>query len=313
MNREFREIPDEATWLEWRKHDLTSTQIPALFDLSPYHTRFELYHAKKNGLVLPFRENERMAKGKRIEGYAANEIAIAHGFAVSPANVYARIPELRMASSFDFFVYCPTRGKGILEIKAVDTFRHKANWKDDEIPPHIELQARHQMFLADREWVMVAAFTSIYEHHEYLFTRDRAYDEGFIAEARRFWDDVDAGREPTPDFTRDGAVIARLHSELEEDFADKTLDDDFNETVAEYMRNKREADAFSAKADELKAKMLFQIGEKRGAFSSRYKITAGMTNGSEGTLVTPEMVGERIGARAGYRQCLVKDLTKGKK
>jgi hypothetical protein len=51
------------------------------------------------------------------------------------------------------------------------------------------------------------------------------------------------------------------------------------------------------------------VREHKEGFGSRYKVTAGRTKDSAGTLITQAMVGQHIGARSGYRQCLVKDLT----
>ena len=55
---------DEQHWLELRTKDLTSTDIAALFGLSPYKTAFELFHEKRDGQVVKLKPNERMKWGK---------------------------------------------------------------------------------------------------------------------------------------------------------------------------------------------------------------------------------------------------------
>jgi hypothetical protein len=50
-----------------------------------------------------------------------------------------------------------------------------------------------------------------------------------------------------------------------------------------------------------KADLLTRIGTASKVKSALGTISCGMTKGSAGTLVTPEMVGTYVGARAGYR------------
>jgi len=102
MNREILSFESEAEWLAMRDKDLTSTEAAALFGCSPYATAYELFHRKRGQLVVEFETNDRMVWGNRLETAIALGIAEDHGLIVEPFKVYARIPELRMGSSFDF-------------------------------------------------------------------------------------------------------------------------------------------------------------------------------------------------------------------
>ena len=76
MDREILVPDNEAQWLEWRKADLTSTEIAALFGASPYTTVYELYHRKAGALPAEaFEVNERMKWGNRLEAAIAAGIA----------------------------------------------------------------------------------------------------------------------------------------------------------------------------------------------------------------------------------------------
>ncbi len=67
--------PDnEQHWLECRTKDITSTEIAALFGISPYITEFELWHRKKSGVVVKFEENERMEWGTALQDAIAAKI-----------------------------------------------------------------------------------------------------------------------------------------------------------------------------------------------------------------------------------------------
>ena len=50
MATEVIAFRSEQEWLDLRKKDITSTDVAALFNLSPYKTEFELYHEKLSGV-----------------------------------------------------------------------------------------------------------------------------------------------------------------------------------------------------------------------------------------------------------------------
>ena len=64
MTRESIIPASEEEWLKLRTLDVTSTESPALFGLSPYMTKFELWHRKKSGEVYTIKDNERMFWGR---------------------------------------------------------------------------------------------------------------------------------------------------------------------------------------------------------------------------------------------------------
>lgn len=308
--REIIEITSEAQWLELRKQDITSTAMAGLLDLSPYSTPFEVYHAHKSGVQVPFDPTERMEKGKRMEGYIAQEIAILKGWQVRALNIYARIPELRMGSSFDFEYTKPCGTKGIMEIKGVDYFQHKEKW-GEEATPYIEIQVQHQLECIDQyEEAVIVAATGIYDFHIYERTRDREFANNLKAAVKKFWVDIEAGNEPKPNFYRDAAVLNELYKTAAGEPIDKTGNAQLNSLAAKYSRLAKECAQLEKEKDAAKAEIHSLLENNGGAFTDDYKITTGWTKDSQGTLVTKEMVGTYIGARKGYRQCLIKDLKK---
>ena len=60
-------ITDKQSWLENRLLDVTSTEVSALFDLNPYQTEFELYHQKKDKVVVNIDDNPRKMWGRTLE------------------------------------------------------------------------------------------------------------------------------------------------------------------------------------------------------------------------------------------------------
>jgi predicted phage-related endonuclease len=313
MTREIIQIENEAQWLEARSHDLTSTAISALFDVSPYTTRFELYHAHKNGLHLPFDENERVKKGKRMEQHAAEEVALSLGAVARSIDWYARIPGERMGSSFDYELEFPDGELVLLELKAVDHFRHKETWIDDEAPPHIEIQVQHQFECADKyERGYIAAFTGIYDFTLYERVRDRAMGAGLRAAAKKFWDDTDASIEPAIDFYRDSRVLDLLYKDAGGEPIDATKDAEMDALIAKHVRLGRASKAMDEERDAVKAEIHRRLENAGGAYTEHGKVVAKWTAGSAGKLITPDAAGTTINARAPYRQCITKILNEKK-
>lgn len=298
MNREIIIPKDEVEWLLLRAADITSTMVSALFDLSPYATPYEMYHAKKNGLFLPFESNERMEKGSRMQDYAAAEISLANGWEHRRMDEYIRIPELRMGSSFDYEVISPEKGAGILEIKAVDYFQFKDKWSD-EAPPHIEAQLQMQLEVADiYNWGVIGVFTSIYDSH--LFFRDRDHDMGGALKAMcaKFWKDVEDGNEPKPDFYRDSEVIAALYKNLTPLPVDMTENDEMDVLASKYLRQASEYNQLEKDKDATKTKIHYLMGSSGTAFTMKHMLDTNWTKDGAN--------------KKGYRKLKIKPLNKPK-
>lgn len=299
---------DEAAWLDMRRQDVTSTQVAALFGLSPYLTEFELYHLHAHGIELPFKATDRMETGKRMEAFAAQETAAARGwFEPRPLKNYARLPDVRMGSSFDWVAETDD-GPTLIEVKAVDMFRHRDLWVDDQAPEHIELQVQHQMHVSGVDRCTISAWTSIYEHHEY----DREYDPevGAALEARirRFWSDVEAGAEPDPDYRRDDGVIKALYPSGDGEPLDATWDDDFAAAVSRFARSAEAEKSAKAEKEAARAEIWDRMENAPQAFTNDWRVTARWTKGSPGRELTAEDVGTVIGAKAPHRGLTIKAL-----
>jgi predicted phage-related endonuclease len=322
MKREFLRFNTEDEWLAMREADVTSTEAAALFGCSPYSTLYRLFHAKTGQLETDFELNDRIKWGNRLEAAIAYGIAEDTGLRVEPFKVYARIPELRMGSSFDFKIiglddsYSGTdetyrdafreNGPGIMEVKNVDGLQFKRAWISDdhimEAPPHIELQVQHQQEAADMEWTLIAPLVGGNAPMPFLRKRDRAIGQAIINKVGEFWQMVDAGRAPAPDFAHDGETIAKL---LYQDNGE-SIDLSDNARLAQLVvAHERANEAFNkAKGikETIKAEILTTIGHYAKVLLPGYSISAGTTKDSPGTLITPMHIGQRLGGRAGYRQ-----------
>jgi putative phage-type endonuclease len=305
-NIETVAITDEQKWLETRLKDVTSTEASALYELNPYQTVFELFHAKKNQEVIRIEENERMSWGKRLERSIAEGAAESMGWDVEPLNVYMRNPETRMGSSFDYKINNHDDGPGILEVKNVDGIVYKSKWIDDgagniEAPEHIELQVQHQMEVADIDWCAIVALVGGNTQKIVYRKRDREIGADLKKRVADFWHSIAADRAPSPDYHQDAEFIIKQLRATATPGLIAEADEELDELIRSYAFVQQEANDLAKMKDAYKAQILDRVGEASKILSSIGSISCGVTSPSAGTLITPDMVGTTIGGRKGFR------------
>lgn len=301
----------EEAWLAARAKDLTSTESAALFGMSPYMTRFELWHRKKSGVTPEFTRNERMSWGNHLEAAIANGIAEERGWDIRPLKEYMRVPGERMGSSFDFVILNHPDGPAHLEIKNVDYLAYRDGWleHDDgtlEAPAHIEMQIQHQLGVSGFAKSYIGALVG--GNRGVVIERDR--DEQVIAAIRakvaEFWHDVDAGIEPPAVFPKDAEAMIAMYGYAE---PGKVLDASSNADIAVLCAEYHDASRREKVAGEDRkvalAKLLAHIGDAERVLTSGFKISAPMLAEVPPTQITQEMVGSSYGGRKGYRRVTV--------
>lgn len=300
------EIESEKQWLAERAKDVTSTEVSALFGLSPYLTEFELFHQKRDGVTVKFEPNERMKWGNRLESAIAHGAAEDMGWNIAKFNVYMRDQAARIGSSFDFEIKSSANGPGILEVKNVDWVQYQKNWIDDgngniEAPEHIELQVQHQMEIADYDWCAIVALVGGNEQKIVLRNRDREIGADIRQRVKAFWEQVQNNTAPSPDYSADAEfIIKKLHNDADANLiaeSDASLDQ-LIEQYAYLTRMIKEQDTLK---DATKAQILERIGKASKVVSPLGTISCGVTKDSLGTLITPDMLGTYVGARKGFR------------
>lgn len=293
MNRELITPADEAHWHALRAQDLTSTDMAALFGLSPYKTAFELWHEKKAGEPVKITENDRMRWGRRLEATVALGIADDQGWCVRPFKEYGRLPEHRIGASFDFRIsaqdgenFGDSPDDTILEIKTVDYLAFRDGWtvEDDfiEAPPHIELQVQHQMLVSGLRRAYIGVLVGGNRIEVIEREADDEVHRGILAKARDFWASIDANQAPDPVMPDDAQAVIRMHQ-----FASpgKLLDAREDATIAqqlmEHYRLGEQIKRLTEDRDVLKAELLQRIGDHESVITAAGKISAGMVGPAE--------------------------------
>jgi predicted phage-related endonuclease len=307
MTAEIIPFTTEQAWLDERAKDVTSTESAALFGLSPYVTRFDLWHRKKSGIAPVFESNERMECGNFLESGIAALLARRNGWEIRPMKDYRRIPGERTGSSFDFEILNHPEGPAHLEIKNVDFLAFRDGWieHDDgefEAPQHIELQVQHQMMVSGYPRAFIGALIG----GNRPIVIERLRDDAVIAAIRhrikQFWRDVDDGIEPPPLMPEDAEAVIRMNQFAE---PGKILDASTDEKIASLVEKYKQLTATRDTADEdakaIKAELLIAIGDAEKVLLPGWTISAGMVADTPPTVITTDMVGQTYGGRKGFR------------
>jgi len=283
--------PDnEKHWRELRTQDITSTEVAALFGLSPYMTIFELWHRKKNKeLVDPFDGNKFTTWGNRLESAIANGIAEDQGWSIRPMTEYIRDTDCRLGASFDYAIYetvedsfgCHNNDVGILEIKNVFGMIFQDQWvtedKTVEAPPHIEIQVQAQLAVSGKYKAYIGALISGNKVELLHRKADSEVIEKIYEKAEAFWKSIDDNIEPTPDFVKDAEFISKLYMYAQ---PDKVKDVRENKEIIELAEKYKAAGEVEKSANNLKkslkSQILMLIDDAEKCIGEGFSISAGM-------------------------------------
>jgi predicted phage-related endonuclease len=209
MMIERRPITDREQWLAWRREDVTASAVAALFGCHPYLSALKLY-LEKCGIAFPDNDNAIFRRGRRMEPGVA--IAVAEErpqWTIRPAREYLRAPDIRLGASPDFYIDGDARGLGVLQAKSAAPSVYDREWGDG--PPFwIALQTLAECILSNAAFGVAAALRidaydmdcSIHE-----IPRHPDAEARILTAITQFWDDVENGREPDPDYGKDADLL----------------------------------------------------------------------------------------------------------
>lgn len=283
MERETITPKDHAHWLELRRMDLTSTDSSVLIGANKYKSLFELFHEKTGSTQRPFSDNEPMRWGRRFEAPVAQGLAEDFNLGeITLAKDYIRIPDLRVGSSFDYFL----GNDGIFEIKTVGQDAARREWILDgaqsEASLYIESQIQWQLGVSGRSYCKIGALIGgnqgIVIHRE----RDERVIGILFSKAQEFWEKVKEGIPPAPDFTQDCEFIKKLYSFAE---PNKVMDAQTNPGLTVLARGYKElgdqVKELESQREEIKARILTEITDNEKILGQGFTISAGMIGEAE--------------------------------
>lgn len=306
-------------WLKERLKDVTSTDIAALLNVSPFpnKTEFSVWTEKKTGVSIPVEVNEAMELGLHFEDSIASWICKKYGLTVERMP-YMRLPALRMGASFDFKITGASpdspyyadfmeKGCGILEIKRVKWGTYKDHWSETEAPAHIELQVQHQMVVSGLEWAIIGGMVEYDKCH--LIKRDVLHNvqAGIIDKIKSFWKSIDENTPPEYDYLKDAEILTILNSKAGGDYFNASEDEKVKELVNEYQFYRAREKESAAEAEAAKLRVWEIIGTSDRVDSDMWTINTSRTKDAEDEFleITENHIGQKIkikSARKGYRQ-----------
>jgi len=286
MQTEIITPKDKNHWLELRLRDITSTEISALFGISPYTTEFELWHTKKNAEIVEFEESERMKWGTLLQDTIAKGIAEQEGWSIRRMDEYIRGTDTRIGSSFDFEITDNAEYTGLLEIKNVDSFIFKNNWVENEegeieAPLHIEIQVQHQLAVSGMPYVYIGVLVGGNTLHLLPRERNENVIDSIISKVNKFWESIENNTPPEPNFEKDSDFIAKLYGYADDEkIIDVKNDDGILSTALRYKNASEEIKKWEGVKKACKAELLINIGDAKKAIGDEFSISAGVVKDS---------------------------------
>ena len=298
-------ITDKQSWLENRLLDVTSTEVSALFNLNPYKSEFELYHEKKDKVVVNIDDNERMMWGRHLEDSIALGFAEKYKMKVEQFDVYMRDPETRMGSSFDYKIVSEEEPM-ILEIKNVDGLAYRKNWIEHdeyniEPPEHIALQLQHQLEITGYNVGYIVALVGGNTMKVVRSERDPRIGKLLKGKVENFWERIKLGFTTDVDYTRDSQYIMKNLCNQADAGVTLEADEDMDKLIDDYNAINREYVSLGKQKDAVKAQILEKSQNASKIVSINGTISCGMSKESKGKLITQDMVGTYQNPRKGYR------------
>ncbi len=202
-------------WYEARRAGVTASEIPAVLDLSPYQSRFDLWWEKRllqNGSVP---ENRAMSRGRRVEPLVIEDFLTAHPeFAVRHVGLVQSVDRPWQLATPDGLVYEATGHAqvdlagghafwdgdpvAVVEAKTAGSSEGWGEQGTDEVPVHYRAQVLWQMDVLGLDTAYLAVWVG-YDHREYVVERDEN-DLAFMREqAQAFLADIANDVKPLPD------------------------------------------------------------------------------------------------------------------
>ena len=286
MKRLTIDYQSEAIWLALRAEDITATKVSALFGCNPWLTEFELWHQIKNKSVESLADNEAMEVGRDFEATIAQYIAKKQGYEIKPKKHYMRLEGLGIGCSFDYEITKPF--EAIFEIKNVGEASFKNNWKEEgediQAPLYQEFQFQHELLVSGASKLITGAMVGGNRHKVLTRLPDEKVHKAILEKCAAFRQSIKEGKEPSPNFERDAAFIAKLFNkasvgtEVEADSEIDALVDDYQEHLEAESKAKTQKEI-------LKAKILMKVGDAAKVKGDDYSISLGETKGSTYTTV----------------------------
>lgn len=286
MNHAIESIEpeNETHWLSLRTKDITSTEVSALFSLSPYTTIYDLWAQKKSGEIYSIKPSERMNWGTRLQDAIAFGVAEDYQLQrLRKKTEYMRDPYSRAGSSFDFEAYC---GGSIvlLEIKNVGNDMYKQGWQETEFgleaPAHIELQVQHQMMVSNIHSAWICALIGGNKIEVLKRTYDPAVGSSIRSKIVKFWESIENNEQPAIDWERDYQSVINM-SQIVDPKKSIRANSNMELLLSLYDEAQKNESLAKKNKDVARAEILAMAGDAEFVIGEKYKANLGIVSKGE--------------------------------
>lgn len=223
MSIEILRPTSRDEWLDLRSKTIGASEVAALLGAHPYQTAYGLYCLKAGLLKVERTESGPMRRGRHLEQVAVNFLQEERSdWQVTanpmPGGIFYRDVEMGVSCTPDAFIADPSRhGRGVCQIKSVEPSVFRKAWKGEDgivdPPLYAVVQAIQEASLVEASFAMVCALVISFEIELHIV--EVPIHAGLMAKLRtrvaEFWDMVESGTEPPPDYARDGEAIAQIY------------------------------------------------------------------------------------------------------
>lgn len=250
-------VESVENWHEIRAKHIGASEVAALFNLSPYMSRWTLWQIKAGKIPAPQIDSQRVQWGNRLEAAIAEGLAEDHGWNVRKVHRYITHPTIEgMGTSLDYEIFNHPDGPGVLEIKNVDGLIFRNKWEEAEdlqAPMHIELQLQHQLAVTGRAWGVIGVLVGGNDAKYTVRKRHEPTIQKIETGVQAFWESIANGNEPKISEGADLSIVSDLFDGTET----VTLNNPLFEHLCQGLKAAQQAEKEAkTKVEEAKLKLI---------------------------------------------------------
>lgn len=266
--------PNTPEWDGLRSRGLGGSEIAAVVGLSPWQSRFSLWHLKR-GTIGKQQENAGMRWGTLLEPVVADYWASRHADLVSiAAGTYRHHerewqianPDRLVSTEGEFWNVLPDQSLGepnhsaILEVKTAHQYdAHEWGHGPEDIPPYYRCQVLWYLDTLELPVAHMAVLIGGSDYREYEIPYAAEEAEWLREQGREFWQSVTDGQQPDIDGSdATYQAVRELHPQINGDTVE--IDADLHQW---FHDSRRAAEQANAEHQAAKATVLDAMGEAK--------------------------------------------------
>jgi len=264
-------LPDFETltrreWLEARRSFVGASEVATLFDLSPWMTRFELWHRKAGLIPIQEKQAKLTTWGQRLEAVIAEAVCEEVGIEVVKPEPFTLHPRIAgMGASLDYLIVNNPQGEGTLEIKNTNDVKFRHAWRDGYGPIYYELQLQHQMACKELDWGMFGVFVGGNTLHTFIRYRHQPTIDLLEQAVKEFWQSLRENIPPPPYDPNDFETVKAIYPTTLPDKHTEHTDAELIVTAQMLDRLQRQAKSLDRHISKLKARLLYAAQDAASA------------------------------------------------